>query len=96
MNALRGHLAEFGLVAPAGIGGVPRLAAMVEHDRCDPPELAREVARTHIERIERLSSEIERLRAADGEGRVGRPHQRRRPVASRTTPGPTRGSLDRP
>ena len=32
VNALRGHLAEFGLVAPAGIGHVPRLAALLEDE----------------------------------------------------------------
>ena len=69
VNALRGHLAEFGLIAPAGIGNVPRLAALVEDEGSELPPLAREVARLHLERIARLSAEIDRLReriAAEG------------------------------
>ena len=61
VNALRGHLAEFGLVAPAGIGNVSRLAALVGDKASDLPELARELARLHLGRVERLSDEIERL-----------------------------------
>ena len=61
VNALRGHLAEFGLVAPAGIGHVPRLAALVEDEGNELPALAREMARLHLERIERLSAEVDRL-----------------------------------
>ena len=61
VNALRGHLAEFGLVAPTGIGHVPRLAALVEDEESELPELAREVAQLHLERITRLSGELDRL-----------------------------------
>ena len=61
VNALRGHLAEFGLVAPVGIGNVLRLAALVEDEGNELPGLAREMARLHLERIERLSVEVDRL-----------------------------------
>ena len=61
VNALRGHLAEFGLVAPAGIGHVPRLSALLEDEGSELPELAREMARLHLERVARLSAEVDRL-----------------------------------
>lgn len=48
VNALRGHPAEFGLVAPAGIGNVRRLAALIEDEGSELPELARDVSRPHL------------------------------------------------
>ena len=64
VNALRGHLAEFGLIAPTGIANVSRLAELIEDEGNDLPELAREVARAHLERIEFLTASIDRAMGA--------------------------------
>ena len=44
VNALRGHLAEFGVVAPVGIARVDRLAEAVERPCVSLPEAVRERA----------------------------------------------------
>jgi transposase len=46
-NALRGHLAEFGFVAPRGRNGVTELASYLEHP--DLPTLARTACRALVE-----------------------------------------------
>lgn len=61
INALRGHLAEFGLIAPAGVANLPRLAALIGDAESGLPDLARYVARTYLDRIEHLSSSIDQL-----------------------------------
>jgi transposase len=45
MNALRGHLAEFGIIAPQGLRNVGRLIALVrDADDGRLPDLARQVS----------------------------------------------------
>ena len=61
VNALRGHLGEFGLVAPVGSGNISKLATLIDREEDNLPGLAREVARLHLDRIARLSAEIDRL-----------------------------------
>lgn len=55
INALRAHLAEFGLIAAKGISKLPDLVALVE-DQSNPslPDLARRCARTILVQIENL------------------------------------------
>ena len=60
VNALRGHLAEFGLIAPTGLRNVDRLKTLLE-EATDLPALAAEMAQLHFERIERLTQDIETL-----------------------------------
>ncbi|MEM7671612.1 MAG: IS110 family transposase [Pseudomonadota bacterium] len=88
VNALRGHLAEFGLVAPVGIANVARLARLLEEADRGPegkddngagnelPPLAREMALVHLERIEQLTASIERMmeriKAVSAESRTAR------------------------
>jgi transposase len=60
VNALRGHLAEFGIIAATGLKNVESLAAQVT-DTPDLPTLAAEMAQLHFERIASLSEEIETL-----------------------------------
>src|SRR5580693_3112827 len=43
VNALRAHLAEFGIVAPQGLRNVERLAGAIEEDSPALPELARSI-----------------------------------------------------
>jgi transposase len=41
INALRGHLAEYGLIAPQGPSHIERLIAQIEDPACGMPEAAR-------------------------------------------------------
>jgi transposase len=61
INALRGHLAEFGLIAPQGVANLPRLAALIDDPDSDLPDLARDLARLHLDRIAQLSALIDDL-----------------------------------
>jgi transposase len=56
INALRGHLCEFGHVAPEGIGYVPRLAQVVEDPGSGLPDLARDICRMVLEEVELLTA----------------------------------------
>jgi transposase len=61
INALRGHLAEYGIVAPKGPARVPQLVQAVE-DPVEPiPELARPILRMLIETLRGLGEQIARL-----------------------------------
>ncbi len=59
INALRGHMAEFGLIAPAKACNLGRLETMIETAETDFPELARDMAHLHLEHIARLSYQID-------------------------------------
>src|SRR3712207_2532665 len=60
VNALRGHLAEFGVVAAKGMGRVADLAAVVR-DPADSrlPSMAREALLVLVEQIEDLERRVE-------------------------------------
>ena len=58
INALRGHLAEFGFVAPKGPAHVERLRVMVEDGTNDLPEPARALCQSLFEVICALSTRI--------------------------------------
>ena len=61
INALRGHLAEFGVIAPQGPRHVAQLAAAVrDEDEGRVPEPARRVLLVLVEQLEEL---VERLAA---------------------------------
>jgi len=59
VNALRGHLAEHGIVLGKGIGNVGRLAMRLDEE--DIPDLVRDMGRLYLEQIAGLSAEIEGL-----------------------------------
>lgn len=61
VNALRGHLAEFGVIAPAGHARVDRLAAAIDDEAIVIPEMVRELARTMLEQIEEQTARIDAL-----------------------------------
>jgi transposase len=63
INALRGHAAEFGVVAAKGIGRVAELLAAVARE-ADMPEAARAMLAFLGRQIEHLDREIARLDAA--------------------------------
>src|SRR6266704_3888571 len=58
-NALRAHLAEFGVIAPLGLRNVARLIAVVR-DESDArlPALARQVLRVLAEQVEQLAAAV--------------------------------------
>jgi transposase len=61
INALRGHLAEFGIVVTNGPAHVPHLVRAVE-DGAEPiPEIARAILQLMIETLHRLGEQIVRL-----------------------------------
>jgi transposase len=57
INALRGHLAEFGLVAAQGPWNVPRLLASMQEDR-RVPELARQVLELLAAQLDEVGQQI--------------------------------------
>jgi transposase len=62
-NAIRAHLAEFGIVAPKGVHNVERLLAMAEEaappeGACNSVKLLGEQFRDTLERIEDVTVEI--------------------------------------
>ncbi len=61
INALRGHLGEYGLVAAKGPGHVTKLIEHVEDPASSVPEAARLVLRTLIDSLRFLSERIDLL-----------------------------------
>jgi len=61
INALRAHLAEYGVVAPIGIAHIGRLAALVEGDDGALPEAVATLGRMLVAHIEILNARIETL-----------------------------------
>ena len=61
MNALRGHLAEFGVVAPQGVAQIGRLRGALEDPNADLPEWVRELGRLFLEQIDELGEKIHGL-----------------------------------
>ena len=51
INALRGHLMEYGIIAPAGRTFVKRLEAQIEAPESDLPPGVIELCRLHLEQI---------------------------------------------
>ena len=58
VNALRGHLAEFGIVAAQGAAGVKSAIAQFRTEQADLPELARSAIRRLIGQIEAVTEEV--------------------------------------
>lgn len=63
MNALRGHLAEYGHVAPKGVMYVDRLIAEIEDPESELPEAARASLVGLVRMLDRLDTEIALLDA---------------------------------
>lgn len=61
VNALLGHLAEFGLIAPIGIKNIEHLKIMIEGTEEDLPRLVKDLAHIHFVRIDALSVQISSL-----------------------------------
>ncbi|WP_299823384.1 IS110 family transposase [uncultured Jannaschia sp.] len=63
INALRGHLAEFGLVAPKGPASLKVLENALEDEGVDLPGPVREMGAVYLTQIANLTEVIERLAA---------------------------------
>ncbi len=61
VNALRGHLAEYGVIAPTGIAHVSRLAAAIENDKSTLPAAVVTLARMLLAQVAGLSAQIDAL-----------------------------------
>ncbi len=61
INALRGHLAEHGVIAPQGPAHLKTLAAAIDAPEPTMPQLVIDVGRVYLEQIDRLSREIAEL-----------------------------------
>lgn len=61
VNALRGHLAEHGIIVGKGINHIGRLDERLE--KKDLPELVRQMGRLHFDQIAKIRAEIDRLDA---------------------------------
>ena len=61
INALRGHLAEFGVVAPQGTAQLRRLTGVLEDPDSPLPEPVLELGRLLLERIDELDEKIDGL-----------------------------------
>ena len=61
INALRGHLAEFGVVAPQGPAHVHRLASALQDPGSGLPGSVRELGALLLDRIEDLDAKIDGL-----------------------------------
>jgi transposase len=65
VNALRGHIAELGVIAPQGISRVGDLLAMIlGGDEANLPTLAREVPRGLAEELEAVSNRVKKVETA--------------------------------
>jgi transposase len=61
INSLRGHLAEFGVVAPKGPANLNLLENALADEASDLPDTVRQMGMVYLEQIARLTEVIERL-----------------------------------
>jgi transposase len=65
VNALRAHLAEFGVIAPHGLRNVGRLIAIIrEESDTRLPDLARQVLQVLAAQLEQLAAVLQQLRGS--------------------------------
>jgi transposase len=63
VNALRAHLAEFGIIAPQGLRHVERLAGAIEEDSPALPELARSILRLVAAQLNDTQAKVRQIEA---------------------------------
>jgi transposase len=63
VNALRAHLAEFGVVAPQGLRHVEGLVAAIEENKAGLPELARSILRLIVAQLDDTQAKIRQIEA---------------------------------
>src|SRR4028119_1273120 len=90
LNALRGHLAEYGHVVPQGPAHVGSLVALVEDPNSSVPESARGILRVLVRALEALEEQLKEL-----DGEITR-RAKADPVARRLLTTTAIGQLPRP
>ena len=63
VNALRAHLAEFGVVAPQGLRHVECLVAAIEEKKAGLPELARSILRLIVAQLDDTQAKVRQIEA---------------------------------
>lgn len=58
INALRGHLMEYGIVAPAGLTFVKKLAKQIDDPDADLPVVVVELSRLHLDQLQLCNEKI--------------------------------------
>ena len=61
INALRGHMAEYGVIGPKSKAGQKKLIAALDDETNGLPDIVRDVARSYVEHIETLAAKISDL-----------------------------------
>jgi transposase len=61
INALRGHLAEFGVVVAQGPANLKSVTGLLAGDAVDLPDGVKDIARLYLDQIEALTSRIDEL-----------------------------------
>lgn len=61
VNALRGHLAEYGVIAPTGLANLTRLEEALDDPKHDLPEVVAALCRRFFDQIDALSAQINDL-----------------------------------
>jgi len=61
INALRGHLGEFGLVVAQGPTGLKAVAGMIDDDTTELPDAVRDIVRLYLDQIAVLTQKIDEL-----------------------------------
>jgi transposase len=110
VNALRAHMAEFGIVAPQGLRHVEILTKTIAHQQERLPELARSILQTIVDQLNGTMARIREIEgprgqvapgepgqsvAGDGAGRRHHGRQRHRRDGSRSLPVPIRQGIRR-
>jgi transposase len=73
VNALRAHMAEFGIIAPQGLRHVEILTKTIAHQQERLPELARSILQTIVDQLNGTMARIREI-----EGRLARWHRQSR------------------
>src|SRR5271154_7275225 len=63
VNALRAHLAEFGVVAPQGLRHVECLVAAIEENKAGLPEMARSILRLIVAQLDDTQAKVRQIEA---------------------------------
>ena len=63
VNALRAHLAEFGVIAPQGLRHVEQLVAAIEENHVGLPELARSILRLIVAQLNDTQAKVRQIEA---------------------------------
>jgi transposase len=61
INTLRGHLAEFGVIAPVGAANITQLERAIGDESCEVPAVIRKMAGCYLDQIKALTSRIDEL-----------------------------------